>query len=203
MIRYKTNKQAFLIAALVILLCLVSLMGATYALFTETAENGTIGVITTAGDIKVDIVNAADEQDSLVGEVLQFQTSDTQRDILFEPGATFYTQGFKIKNTGDIPINFRLYISEDEKIDMEEFNRAFDVWISTSKTNNADAKKITEFTDRLEVGHSSEATYYLFIKMKESVGNDFQGKTYTGIGITVYAVQGNVDVKEQSNEANS
>ena len=203
MIRYKTNRQALIIAALVILLCLVSLMGATYALFTETAENGTIGVVTTAGDIKVDIVNAADEQDSLVGEVLQFQTSDAQREILFEPGATFYTQGFKIKNTGDIPINFRLYISEDEKIDMEEFNRAFDVWISTSKTNNADAKKITEFTDRLEVGCSSEATYYLFIKMKESVGNDFQGKTYTGIGVTVYAVQGNVDVKEQSNEANS
>ena len=196
MIRYKTNRQALIIAVLVILLCLVSLMGATYALFTETAENGTIGVITTAGDIKVDIVNALDEQDSLVGEVLQFQTSDTQRDILFEPGATFYTQGFKIKNTGDIPINFRLYISEDEKIDMEEFNRAFDVWISTSKTNTADAKKITEFTDYLEVGCSSEATYYLFIKMKETVDNEFQGKTYSGIGITVYAVQGNVNVEE-------
>lgn len=200
MIRYKTNRQALIIAVIVILLCLVSLMGATYALFMETAENGTIGVITTAGDIKVDIVNALDEQDSLVGEVLQFQTSDTQRDILFEPGATFYTQGFKIKNTGDIPINFRLYISEDEKIDMEEFNRAFDVWISTSKTNTADAKKITEFTDYLEVGCSSEATYYLFIKMKENVGNEFQGKTYTGIGVTVYAVQGNVEAKEQTNE---
>jgi hypothetical protein len=34
-------------------------------------------------------------------------------------------------------------------------------------------------------------TYYLYIKMKETIGNDFQNKVYTGIGITVYAVQGN------------
>ena len=196
MFRYQTSKQACIIAVLVILLCLVSLTGATLALFTSQARNGTIGVITTAGDIKVDIVNALDEQDSLVGEVLQFQTSAAQQEIRFEPGATFHTQGFKIKNTGDIPINFRLSISNDERLDMEEFNRAFDVWISTSKTDYRQGTKITEFTGHLGVGDVSEQEYYLYIKMKETVGNEFQGKTYTGIGITVYAVQGNVSVEE-------
>ncbi|MBQ2255370.1 MAG: hypothetical protein II330_00755 [Clostridia bacterium] len=203
MFRYRSNKQAFIIAVLVILLCLISLTGATYALFTSGANSGTIGIITTAGDIKVDIVDAADEEQSLVGQVLQFRTSSDSKEILFEPGAAFCTQGFKIKNTGDIPINFRLSVSEDEDIDMEEFYEAFEVWISTNPTDPSDATKLIEFTDRLEVGSSSEDTYYLFIKMKETVGNDFQGKTYTGIGVTVYAVQGNVNVKEQSNEPNS
>ena len=200
MFRYQSNKQAFIVAAIIILLCLVSLTGATMALFTIQARNGTIGVITTAGEIKVDIVNDANEEDSLVGKVLQFQTSANQKDILFEPGATFLTQGFKIKNTGNIPINYRLSVSEDDNIDMEEFNRAFEVWIATSPTDRSNARKITDFIDRLEVGGSSADTYYLYIKMKESAGNEFQGKTYSGIGITVYAVQGNVKVEETNNE---
>ena len=193
MFRYKSNKQAFIIAALVILLCLVCLAGATLALFTSDPNDGTIGIITTAGDVKVDIVDASSEA-TLVGKVLQFQTSQDRKEILFEPGAVFYTQGFKVKNVGDIPVNFHLYVSEDEGIDMEEFNEAFEVWISTSPTKPANAKKLTDFTGRLEVGESSESIYYLFIKMKESVGNEFQGKTYTGIGVTVYAVQGNASI---------
>lgn len=196
MFRYRSNKQAFIIAVLVIPLCLVSLTGATLALFTNNTSNGTIGVITTAGDVKVDIVSATDPSTSLVGQVLQFQTSADQKEILFEPGATFYTQGFKIKNTGDIPVNFRLSVSEDEDIDMEEFKKAFEVWISTDPQNPAAATKLTEYIGRLEAGDSSTDTYYLFIKMKEAVGNEFQGKTYSGIGVTVYAVQGNVNVEE-------
>lgn len=190
MFRYKSHKQAFIMTALVILLCLVCLTGATLALFTSDLSDGTIGIITTAGDVKIDIVDASSET-SLVGQVLQFQTSSSQKEILFEPGATFYTQGFRVKNVGDIPVNFRLSVSEDENIDMEEFHEAFEVWISTDPTKPGDAERLTDFVGRLEVGERSEETYYLFIKMKESVGNEFQGKTYTGIGITVYAVQGN------------
>ena len=194
MFRLGKNKQAYL-AVLIILLCLISLTGATYALFTSNINDGTIGIITTAGDIEVDIVDAADDKSSLVGEVLQFQTTASNRLPLFEPGATFYTQAFKVKNTGNIPIKFRLAVSEDADIGTEEFNSAFEVWISTSPTNSADAKKITKFTGELEVGQSS-GPYYLFIKMKETAGNEFQGKKYTGIGVTVYAVQGNAVIKE-------
>ena len=192
MLRYKSNKQAFIMTALVILLCLVSLTGATLALFTSDRGDGTIGIITTAGDVRVDIVDTFSEE-SLVGKVLQFQTSADRKEILFEPGAVFFTQGFKVKNVGDIPVNFRLSVSEDPSINMEEFERAFEVWISTDPTKPENAEKLTDFTGRLEVGESSESTYYLFIKMKESVGNEFQGKSYAGIGVTVYAVQGNVE----------
>lgn len=196
MFRYKSNKQALMIAVSIILLCLISLTGATYALFTSNLNDGTIGIITTAGEIKVDIMDADDENISLVGDVLKFQTSSDRNAVLFEPGATFYTQGFKVKNEGNIPVNFHLSISEDENIDMEEFQRAFEIWISTAPDQLLDAEKLTDFKGRLEVGKSSEETYYLFIRMRENVGNEFQGKSYTGIGVTVYAVQGNVDIKE-------
>ena len=196
MFRYKSNKQAFIIAALVILLCFVSLTGATLALFTNDPNDGTIGVITTAGDLKVDIIDALTNE-SLVGHVLRFQPeTEDESEFLFEPGARVYTQGFRVKNTGDIPVNFRMYVSRDSQLDADEFYTAFEVWIITDTTGLVEAVKLTDFDGRLEVGESSEATYYLFIKMKESIGNRFQDKEYMGIGVTVYAVQGNVNVRE-------
>ena len=195
MFRYQSNKQAFVIAVCVILLCLICLTGATFALFTSSTEDGTIGVITTTGAVKIDIVDNSVKENSLVDQVLTFQTSADHKQILFEPGAVFVTQGFKVKNLGNVPANFRLSVSKDEMIDQAEFDEAFEVWISKSNTNLKNAERLTSFQGRLEVDDRSE-TYYLFVKMRENAGNEFQGKTYTGIGVTVYAVQGNVDIKE-------
>jgi hypothetical protein len=123
-------------------------------------------------------------------------TSSENQKILFEPGATFYTQGFKVKNIGDVSIKFRVTVSEDKNIDMTEFHKAFDVWITTDLSDPTAAQPLTEFIGELAVERVSAKTYYLFIKMKESAGNEFQNKTYSGIGVTVYAVQGNVDFEE-------
>jgi hypothetical protein len=196
MFRYKSHKQAFIMTALVILLCLVCLTGATLALFTSDPNDGTIGIITTSGDVEIDIVDTSGA--TLQNRALDFITaSGTPTDsgnVLFEPGTTFRTQGFQVKNTGDIPVNFRLSVSKDDKIDMDEFDKAFELWIVKEGDDFSSAEKLTEFkVNGLAVGESSD-TYYLFIKMKESVGNEFQGKTYTGIGVTVYAVQGNAQL---------
>ena len=195
MIRYKTNKQAFIIAALVILLCLVCLTGATLALFTSDPNDGTIGIVTTSGDVEIDIVDTSGV--TLQNRALAFMTTSGATDsenVLFEPGATFRTQGFEVKNTGDIPVNFSLSVSKDDKIDMEEFAKAFELWIVKEGDDFSNAEKLTEFkVNGLAAGESSD-TYYLFIRMKESVGNEFQGKTYSGIGVTVYAVQGNAEL---------
>ena len=196
MFRYKSHKQAFIMTALVILLCLVCLTGATLALFTSDPDDGTIGIITTSGDVEIDIVDTSGV--TLQNKALAFMTtSDSMidsEDVLFEPGATFRTQGFQVKNTGNIPVNFSLSVSKDDKIDMEEFDKAFELWIVKEGDDFRSAERITEFkVNGLAAGESSD-TYYLFIKMKESVGNEFQGKTYTGIGVTVYAVQGNAQL---------
>ena len=193
MFRYKSHKQAFIMTALVILLCLVCLMGATLALFTSDPNDGTIGIITTSGDVEIDIVDTSGV--TLQNKALDFITaSGTPTDsenVLFEPGAIFRTQGFKVKNTGDIPVNFSLSVSKDDKIDMEEFDKSFELWIVKEGDDFRGAEKISNFkVNGLPAGESSD-TYYLCIKMKESVINEFQGKTYTGIGVTVYAVQGN------------
>ena len=196
MFRYKSNKQSLIIAALVILLCLTCLTGATLAIFTNDLDDGTIGVVATSGNIEIDIVDMLGN--TLKNRALTFKTISTATDdgeILFEPGAVFYTEGFKIANKGDIPVNFRASVSKDANIDMEAFDKAFEVWIVREGDDFSSGEKLSEFkVDGLAANESSE-TYYLFIKMKETAGNQFQGKTYTGIGITVYAVQGNVEIE--------
>ena len=38
--------------------------------------------------------------------------------------------------------------------------------------------------------------YYLVVKMKANAGNKFQGRSFSGIGVTVFAVQGNTDITD-------
>lgn len=191
MARLKT-KYTIIFAALAILLCLVSLTGATLALFTSSDEDGRIGINATSGSIKLDIVDADNPSFSLVGDALDFVTKDGTQDILFEPGMTVHTQGFRIKNDGNIPINFIVYISKDAEVS-QNFIEAFDVWLTNDPTSRTGMVKLQEFDGRLEVKQSSDV-YYLVFHMKEEIGNDFQGQEFTGVGITVCAVQGNVDI---------
>ena len=195
MFRYRSDKQACNIAALIILLCLVCLTGSTLALFTSNADDGTIGIVATAGKIDLDIVDLNGA--SLVGQTLEFMQGDQTVEALFEPGATFRTEGFRVVNTGSIPIRFRIFVSNDETMDMQAFNRGFEVWIGTNPDDLSKRMPMMEFSKLLQPETVGEQTYYLFVHMKETVGNEFANASYSGIGITVYAVQGNADAPEK------
>ena len=192
MSRYKLNKSTLVIAVMAILLCFAAITGATLAIFTSNSQDGKIGVNATAGNLKVDIVDISDKEQSLVGDVLSFITTNNQTSAIFEPGAVFRTEGFRVKNVGDIPLNYILYISEDATLS-SDFHKAFEVWITTDPTGRSSGVKLPEFDGSLDPDKSS-VIYYLVIRMKESAGNEFQNRTFTGIGITVCAVQGNVDI---------
>ncbi len=192
------HTSTLIIAAIVILLCFASITGATLAIFTSSSEDGKIGINATSGNIEVDITNSSEDPSSIVGEVLNFTTSSGEiiTDVLFEPGAFYYTEGFRVQNKGDIPINFILYISEDKKNPDEagDFAHGFEVWLTNDPTDRSTMVKMQDFDGRLEPDGISDV-YYLVFRMKESAGNEFQNRTFTGIGVTVCAVQGNVNIK--------
>lgn len=196
--RYKLNKQTLIIAVIVILLCLVSITGATLALFTSSVEDGTIGINATSGDIEVDIIDATNNPSSLVGDVLDFavksgEDTTLQQIVLFEPGATFYTEGFRIKNNGNVTLRYIVHISDDDTMDEKlevMFSDAFEVWITADPTSKSEMVKLYEFEGTLKAGQTSDI-YHLVFRMKETAGNEFQEREFTGVGITVCAVQGN------------
>lgn len=187
----KSGKKltSIIILVLTIILCLSEITGLTLALFTNQ-DDGKIGITTTSGKCEVDIVDSNGA--SLVGDVLDFVTQDNRNQILFEPGAAFYTESFVVKNKGNIPVNIRIYVSEDEDYEWLAFETAFEFWITKDPTNPNAEEKLMSFGGSLEVGQETDP-YYLVIKMKETAGNEYMGKSFRGIGITVYAVQGNVN----------
>ncbi len=200
MFRYKSIKQTLFVAALIIILCLICLSGATYALFTSNANDGTIGVVALAGNVKVAIVDDISGE-SLLDKTLEIPPRPGEEKVLFEPGAAFYTNGFKIKNMGDVKVNYRVFVSQDPTKDMTAFNKGFEVYITTNPSDPERMLTLPEFEGTLEAGDSIESeTYYLYIKMKESANDDFQDGEYSGIGVTVYAVQGNVEIGEVEDE---
>ena len=190
MAKPKVKLSKIVVALLVILLCLVFIVGATVALF--TSNDGKIGINATAGDLEVDIVDAFDTSKSLVGDVLDFDVDTEDGEVLFEPGATFYTEGFRVKNDGNISLNFIIYISEDDDTDAD-FNEAFDVWVTKDPQNDQSVQNIQDFDRHLKPGEISDI-YYLVCRMKTDAGNEYQKRTFTGVGITVCAVQGNVNI---------
>lgn len=117
----KMQLKTLVLPILAIILAVISATGSTLALFTSSEEDGTIGVNVTSGRVNVDIVNT--KGDSLVGNVLHLVPKDgrDEKDVYFEPGATFYTEGFRVSNIGTSPVNFRIYVSEDKQLDMTEF----------------------------------------------------------------------------------
>ena len=189
--RFSGIKTKLFAAILIIAICVSSIVGSTFALFTNNIEDGTIGINATTGRVQVDIVD--EDKNSLIGDVLEFQ-SPGGNPVYFEPGATYYTQAFNVLNRGTVPVNFHMFVSVDERVENKDFTDAFELWITTDITSRDSEVKLKEYKSRLEIGQES-ATYYLVVKMKPTRGNGFQNKAYRGIGVTVYAIQGNADLE--------
>ena len=113
------KRTTITISLITILLCLISMVGVSYALFTA-GDDGKIGINAASAECDIDILDMNGV--SLIGGTLDFEPADGRDIIYFEPGATFCTEGFKISNEGNIPVNFRLSISPDPNMDMEAFN---------------------------------------------------------------------------------
>ena len=148
--------------------------------------------------LDADIVDVNDV--SLVGNFLDFVTTNTSPDTNLEPGATFYTIGFKVKNIGNVKMQYLISINLDKDSKLYE---ALDFWIVEAPDNEgglplrSDFSKdkaipIKDYEGVLEPGASSK-TYHLVMKMREDAGNEYQGLQIDYMGITVDAAQSNAD----------
>ena len=194
--KLKSKKSALLLSFTSLLLCFAMLAGSTFAWFTDTATTGVNKIV--AGNLKVDIV----DKDGAHLEKLSFQNKTESTDILWEPGVTFLTQGFKIKNDGNLALKWKMTVNKDNiengKADPSAKDNmslldVIDFSVVTSQAKDAEAVAIEDFVGHLEKEKTSEKTYYIKAHMQESAGNDYQSLTLEGITITVYATQDTVE----------
>ena len=207
----KATKRALLTSVMALVMCVVMLVGTTFAWFTDTASTGVNKIV--SGNLKVDIIG--ENSDSHI-ETLNFTKAgtvvgtDAAAAILWEPGCRYLTEGFRIANNGNLALKWKAEINKggarDGKVagstiakDGKSLLDVIDFYVVTSKEENAEAVKIEDFTGNLTAGAKS-GVYYIKGVMQTTAGNDYQDLTLDGITITVYATQDTVENDSFNNQ---
>ena len=171
----KSTKRALLLSVCSIMLCLVMLIGTTFAWFTDTASTAVNTI--QSGTLDIELL-ADDGVTSLEGKTLTWKKAEAgkEQEILWEPGCTYELQPVVIKNAGNLALKYKLQITGikgDAKL-----NEAIE-WTIEGASLDGERPLLPGASEKLTIkGH-----------MKKEAGNEYQGLTIDGIGITVYATQ--------------
>jgi hypothetical protein len=140
-----------------------------------------------SSEVKIDLLGS-DSASSIVGKVIPFVLPDGTTEIICEPGASYHTKPFFVKNTGDVKVDYIVSLSEGSSIEAKAFKEAFDFWITTDPDSTEAAVPLVEYRGVLDAKSTSPA-FYLVIAMNEKVGNKYQGRTFETVGITITATE--------------
>ena len=199
----KSTKRALITSALAILMCAAMLIGTTFAWFTDTASTGVNKIV--AGNLKVDIIGA--DSDSHI-EKLNFTkaaTTDAEAgaEILWEPGCRYLTEGFRIANKGNLALKWKAQVNTGTTAANEgnfDLLDVIDFYLVTKAADGTETETaLDEFTGNLKKTETSDV-YYIKGVMQTTAGNEYQGLSIDGIGITVVATQDTVESDSFDNQ---
>ena len=193
----KQTKKALIMSVTSMVLCVAMLVGMTFAWFTDTASTAVNKI--QAGNLEVDIV-AANTETSIQDTGLQFKNMNNSSDILWEPGATFLTDGFQVMSKGNLALKYKLEI-DLSNLDAGSDAKLLDVIkFSVVKADKTRAVDLDEFVGNLTSESNKSEVMYIKATMDSAAGNDYQGLTLNGIKIKVYATQDTVENDSKDNQ---
>ena len=200
----KAKKRALLTSVMALVMCVVMLVGTTFAWFTDTASTGVNKIV--SGNLKVDIIGA--NSDSHI-EMLNFTKAagatdaEAGAEILWEPGCRYLTEGFRIANKGNLALKWKAQVNKGATAANEgnfDLLDVIDFYLVTKAADGTETETpLDEFTGNLTAGVKSNV-YYIKGVMQTTAGNDYQGLTLNGITITVYATQDTVENDSFNNQ---
>ena len=179
----KTTKHALMSSVVALLLCCAMLIGTTFAWFTDTASTAVNKIQAGTLDVALEMYDGANWV-SAEGKTLQFKVNGAipaaGTQILWEPGCTYELPALRVVNKGNLALKYKVIITGINGD--ATLNDVIDWTIGTVALG-------TE--QHLAVGANNEFT----IKghMQETAGNEYQGLSIDGIGITVIATQDTVE----------
>ena len=194
------TKKALRGSLFALFLCIVLLIGTTFAWFTDTASTGVNKI--QAGNLDVELQYSTDGENwnNAEGHTLKFlqkQADGTvaeSENILWEPGCTYNLPKIRVVNKGNLALKYTLKVTGiqgdaklNEVIDWKIGDNAL---ADVEGSLNAGTKDSPTYSDAMTIqGH-----------MQESAGNEYQGLSIDGISITVYATQDTVESDSFDNQ---
>ena len=203
--KIKSTKRALIMRAAAVLMSISMLIGTTFAWFTDTASTGVNKIVSGNLDIELQYATAWNAEtgaptawDKAEGKVLNFRTADNRTDnILWEPGATYQLPELRIVNNGNLALKYKIAIAGAK--DANPNNGVNDLMLLdvidwTYSVEGAGGEAAAELgTERHLNAKTTDSDVFdtLTIKgqMQTTAGNEYQGLSIDGIGITVYATQ--------------
>ena len=186
--KLKSKKSALLLSFTSLLLCFAMLAGSTFAWFTDTATTGVNKI--TSGNLHVEIQNKAGTKIEKLEWVTKEGTAiDKQDDILWEPGCTYLLTPFKIVNTGNLALKYKIVITG-----LDGDSPLLDVIKFTYKVGGVESL-LNEEGHLTAKGTAGASTDMITVSahMDETANNDYQDKTLENVKFTVYATQDTVE----------
>ena len=187
----KETKRALLTSVMALVMCVVMLVGTTFAWFTDTAT-ANVNTIK-SGNLDVDMVDETGA--SLVGRTLSWQKAagGADQEILWEPGATYNLNAFRIVNKGNLALKYEITVNGvkgSSKL-LEAINFTAKINGREEALNNLTGVLLPKGATAQTADEVVEKTDLITISgtMKTGAGNEYQGLTIDGVSITVVATQ--------------
>lgn len=196
----KQTKRALLTSIMALVMCVVMLVGATFAWFTDTVSTNVNKI--EAGKLDVQLLMSTDggaNWSPAEGETLNFIKAPEgvaagQMTILWEPGATYDLPLLKIVNNGNLKLKYKVAISgatgDVELLDVIDFNATVtNVDNTTTVISNVNVKDNPAMVVDKVLDPTAFEIIALSGTMKTSANNHYMDMKVEGIAITVYATQ--------------
>ena len=206
----RATKRALLTSVMALVMCVVMLVGTTFAWFTDTASTGVNKIQAGNLDIELQMKDNDGNWVKAEGETLNWVKAEGHENeqILWEPGCRYELPELRVVNKGNLALKYKISISgakdatpENDKNDLKLLD-VIDWTYNVSGDGGATVAKLG--TERHLAAKTGEADVFdtLTIKgqMQTSAGNDYQGMAIEGIAITVVATQDTVENDSFGNE---
>ena len=182
----KATKRALLTSITALAMCVVMLVGTTFAWFTDTATANVNKIQAGKLDVALEMFDTAQGKwVTAEGKTLNFvkAAGGENQAILWEPGAEYKLPELRVVNNGNLNIKYKVEVTGIQ-MNRQPVAGVFDLndvitWKADGLTLGAEAT--------LNPTESKEFT--ISGKMDTAAGNDYQGLTINGVSITVYATQ--------------
>ena len=189
----KTNsKKALLSSAFALVLSVAMLIGTTFAWFTDTASTAVNKIQAGNLDVALEMLDTAQNKwVTAEGKTLNFKKAEgaESEDILWEPGCRYELPALRVVNKGNLALKYKIQITGiqgDAKL-----NDVIDWTINDAPIN---------LTEGHLAANAKGDSFTIKGVMKTTVGNEYQGLSIDGIGITVYASQDTVESDSFNNQ---
>ena len=206
----KATKRALLTSVMALVMCVVMLVGTTFAWFTDTASTAVNKIV--AGNLDVELlmyknstdgyVNISKDKNPIFGSDKSTVAQNNNLNTLWEPGKTQVAY-LAIKNEGNLALKYKVALNVTNPVDGKDLYKVMQYAIvpdakldsapvqswTTGKTVTVGQQPVSG-----EVSLAVGATHYfaLLVHMDELAGNNYQnGKVE--FDLTVYATQDTVE----------